>query len=33
MKNKLRFYEWLLMCKNIYLHDNEQINNAFLKVE
>lgn len=29
MSNTERFYEWLKMCGNIYLHDNEKITRAF----
>lgn len=29
MSNTERFYEWLKMCGNIYLHDNEKIQRAF----
>lgn len=29
MTNTERFYEWLKMCGNIYLHDNEKIQRAF----
>lgn len=29
MSNTERFYEWLKMCNNIYLHDNEKITKAF----
>lgn len=30
--NVERFYKWLQMCGNIYLHDNEKIIKAFHKV-
>lgn len=32
MKNKERFYEWLVKMGNIYLNDNERMLNAFNKV-
>ena len=36
MKNKEtnveRFYEWLVKCGNVHLHDNEQVTKAFRKV-
>lgn len=27
-----RFYEWLQMCKNVHLNDNEQVVRAFHKI-
>lgn len=31
--NVNRFYEWLQRCGNIHLNDNEQLTNAFNKIE
>jgi len=30
--NVNRFYEWLQMCGNIHLNDNQQVTNAFQKI-
>lgn len=30
--NLERFYEWLLMCGNVHLADNEQLEKAFNKI-
>jgi hypothetical protein len=32
MKEVEKFYDWLLKCKNVYLSDNNKINNSFLIV-
>ena len=32
MANKLKFFEWMKKISNIYLFDNEKMNNAFKKI-
>jgi hypothetical protein len=32
MENKLKFNEWMKQMKNIYFYDNEQMTNAYIKI-
>ena len=32
MENKLRFNEWMQKIKNIYFYDDEQMTNAYIKI-
>jgi len=32
LSNVERFYAWLQKCNNIYLHDHNQVTNAFHKI-
>ena len=33
MEKALRFHEWMVRIGNIHLADNEQMTNAYIKVE
>ena len=32
MENKLKFNEWMKQMKNIYFYDDEQMTNAYIKI-